>query len=39
MTPRNRALLYAPPILGLVVALGWAVVDRVLDSLGVKAAD
>lgn len=37
MTSHQRALLYSPPIAGLVFALGWAVVDRALRPLGMKA--
>lgn len=30
MTPRDKALLYSPPILGLTVALAWALLDKAL---------
>lgn len=37
MTPRQKALAVASPaIVGLVLALGWAVVDRLLDQIGTK---
>lgn len=36
MTPGEKFLLYSPPIIGLMLALGWFVADRLLDQLGVK---
>jgi hypothetical protein len=32
MTPRDRALLYSPPIVGLLSLLAWAVLDPKGDA-------
>lgn len=37
MTRAHRIALYSPPIVGLLLALGWCVADRVLGTLGRKA--
>jgi hypothetical protein len=32
MTPRDRALLYSPPLAGLLAALAWLVLDPKGDA-------